>query len=304
MITARKQRNRNRVGVKILVAMIFGLGLLFAPVVRSQIPTSISVQAQRIGVSGGGEVVYRLSASSGPSPSAFGFEYQLPSWPTPKLVLGSPIAITSVSLNSPGSIRPATSPGLPKPRLEREEVCLRGRPSSFATAYWIEVPANSTVLIELRGRRSYPSWPTTRYDLKFSTFEVDDPTAVRSPLRTVSVSPPGVKGMHILIRAVQAKGRGNGPRMTPEIAGRTDPVLKFARILLRAVRPSLSGSVSLNQWAGSSPESVVLGRVRTDKHGRFRLLPQRFPFMGRYAVLARSEARPGLAADWNCGPFF
>ena len=283
-----------------------GLCLLFATVARGQMPAALSVRVEKIDGGGGGssgEALYELSAIAGGGGASFGFEYQLPPWPTPKLVSGSPIKIISVGLNGGGTIRPAASPLVPNPSLHRERICRREGVSPFATAYWVEMPANSTARIELRGRGTYPRWPGTRYDLRFSTFEVDDPAAVRSPFETASISGIGAKGTHIFISSVQPKDARDG-RMTPEFIGRTDPALRSSHIFLRAVRPMPSGSVSLTQWAGSSPESVSLGRVSTNRKGQFRLPPQRFPLKGRYAVLARSDARGDLVADWNCGPFF
>ncbi len=181
-------------------------------------------------------------------------------------------------------------------------MCRREQPTPIALAYWVELPANGTTSIDLRAEGSYPSWPMTQYDLVFSTFEVDQATATRSVLQTASVSPLGQAGVHIRMRARKSTGLRGRPRKTPTVTGWTEPALKNVRISLRAVRVPLSGSVSLGQWAGVT--TVALGSVRTDATGRFRLEPQPFLHSGKYAILARSEARGGIAADWNCGPFF
>lgn len=270
-------------------------------------PATLSVHTERVGIGPSAETLYRIQINAGSSGAAFGLSYALPPWPTPKLVHGSPIAVTAVRLNGSGSIRPAAVRVLPKPVLKRQEACLRERPSPFATAYWVEVPANSSSQIELRGRASYPSWPGTRYDLAFSTFEVDDYTAARIPLQTVVVPPLGKRGTHIIMRSLKAGSSvRKHVRMVPEISGQTDPPLKNARIIIRAVRPAPreGGRVSLKQWAKGGSASVSLGSVRTDKQGRFHLRSQPFPYVGRYAVLARSQAKGLIAADWNCGPFF
>ncbi len=268
-------------------------------------PASVTIQAERSGASGGGELVYRISTQAGAEGAAFGFEYGLPNWSTPGVV-GSPLLISAVNLNGPGSLRPAKSPPVPKPALKKEEVCLREKPSPFATAYWLEVPPGASTNVELHGRSSYPSWPSARFDLAFATFDADSPLAVRSPLPVSSEGPLalGPKGVRLSIDVVEGAQGSNARRMTPRISGRTAPVLRNARIWLRAILPSPGGAVSISDWSKASPASVRVGTVRTDAQGRFRLLPRPFPFAGRYALIARSQAKGGLVADWNCGPFF
>lgn len=291
-------------GGVIALVILIGLGMLCAPPAKGQLPISLSVQAGRADSGNTTEAIYYLRAKAGAEQAAFGFNYQLPTWPSPVALSGSPIAITAVNLNGSGGIRPAASPPLPKPRLKRGEACRREGPSSFATSYWVELPAYGTTEIELRGRASYPSWPATQYDLAFSTFEVDEPTAARSPLQTVSTARLGSMGTRISMDSLKGKGSSKGPRMTPKIVGRTDPILAFTPISFRAVRPSPGGYLSLSQWGKPSPMSVALGHVYTDKQGRFTLDPQKFPFAGRYGLLARSAAKGRIVADWNCGPRF
>jgi hypothetical protein len=270
-------------------------------------PSALSVQTERVGVGRNAEAVYRVHVSAGQGGASFGLEYALPPWPTPNLVVGSPVAVTAVTLNGPGVIRPAAMRVMPKPVLRRRKVCKRERFSPIRPSYWVEVPANGTTYIELRGRASYPTWPGTRYDVAFSTFERDDGTAPRTPLQSVSVPQLGQRGTHITLRSLDEKVNGLSAvhsGKTPEIVGRTDPPLRHARIRLRAVRPGLGGWASLEDWNQSGSASVKLGSVRTDARGRFRLPPQPFPYVGRYAVLARSQAKGQIAADWNCGVFF
>jgi hypothetical protein len=294
-----KGRGLHRLSTAIVA--LLGLFLVMASEARGQLPSALSVQSERVGEGRNSEAVYRVQVSAGQSGAAFGLEYTQPPWPTPHLVKGSPLGITSVVLNGPGVIRPVTIRVVPKPVLRREDACRREKFFASGSSYWVEVPANSAVQIELRGRASYPIWPGTRFDVAFSTFEVDDSTAPRTPLQTVSVPRLGERGTRITVRSLDGK---SADQVTPEIAGRTDPPLRNAQIRLRAVRPSLRGGVSLEDWKQPGSASVELGSVRTNVKGQFRLPPQSFPYVGRYAILARSQAKGKIAADWNCGAFF
>jgi len=289
--------------VSVLLALAV-FGIFFVSAAKGAMPTSISVQADRVGYGASAEASYRLNIDAGSSGVAFGLSYQLPPWPASEKLHGSPLAIAMVDLTGSGSIRPVAVPAVPKPGLKYEEICRRERPSPFASAFWIELPPESAAQVELRGKASYPRWPGTRYDIEFSTFGVDNPFAVRTPLQTVSISPLGMKGTRIVMRSLKAHGQDGLPRTTPEIVGQTDPPRRFSPISLRAVRPTRGGGVSLGQWSKPRPTAVPLGTVRTDRQGQFRLAPQRFPHVGRYAFLARSKAQRAVAADWNCGPFF
>lgn len=283
-----------------ILAIVFA-GLCFANVAYAQMPTSISVQAERTGSGDTTEALYELHVGTGDKGAAFGLEYELPSWPGSEKIVGSPIVVTSVMLIGPGTIRPATPPPVLKPRPKKRSVCLRGRSSGFGKAYWVEVPGNGAAVVQIRGRASYPGWPRSEYKLSVSTFDADSPDAARSALQTVATGALGARGVHILMgvghpRALRKMG------MSPEIVGQTEPPLRFVQILLRAVRPTLSDGVGIGQW--DSPSKVMLGSVRTNSRGQFRLAPKKFPLVGEYAILARSQARAGLSADWNCGPFF
>lgn len=283
------------------ILAVFVAGLFFATLAHAQMPASLWVQAERTGSGSTSEALYELHIGAGEEGAAFGFEYELPRWPGSETVVGSPLVVTSVIMSGLGTIRPATPGPVLKPRLKRAQVCLRGRSSRFGRAFWVEVPANGTAVIQVKGKASYSSWPGTQYRVGFSVFEMDSPTAMRNPLQAVTTRPLGTKGVHLSMSARQKRIRRE-EGLSPEIVGRTEPALKFAHILLRAVRPALSGSVGISQWNRRS--SVVLGSVRTNKEGQFRLSPERFPFVGQYAILARSQAQGGSAADWNCGPFF
>jgi len=286
----------------LMALLVFGA--VFVPAANGAMPTSIGVQAERIGHGASTEAAYRLSIDAGSSGAAFGLSYQLPRWPASEELFGSPLAIAMVGFSGSGSMRPVAVPAVPTPSLQYQEICKREGPSPFASAFWIELPSGGKAQLELRGKASYPRWPRTRYDIEFSTFDTDAPFAALTPLQTVSTSPLGMRGTHIVMRSVKAHGQNGLPRTTPEIVGRTDPPLRLSPISLRAVRPTVAGVVSLGQWDKPKPAAVPLGTVRTDSRGRFRLVPQRFPYVGRYAFLARSKAQRAVAADWNCGPFF
>jgi len=290
----------------IIVLAVVVMALVVVPVARSQMPTSLSVTGSREGSGRTAEAIFRVQFSSGGGGAAFGIAYKVPSWATPQLVQGSPVSITAVNFTGAGTYRPATSPPMPKPVLKRRNVCNRGASSPFATSFWVELPANSSAQLELRGRSIFPAWPGTDYGLAFSTFESDEPSATRVPLQDVSVAPLGLRGSHIVMRASR-KNAASSPgqrRRTPEIVGHTDPPLRLTRISLRAVRPSPAGVVDLARWSKPAPVAIPLGKVRTDQAGVFRLAPQAFEHVGRYAMVARSQSMGNIAADWNCGPFF
>jgi hypothetical protein len=164
-------------------------------------------------------------------------------------------------------------------------------------AYWVDMPPESSATIEVRARPAYPWWPKTRYAVGFSTIMRHFPRLERTALGSVVLSPFGPQGTRIQTWTAQSHEEG----ATPVIKGRTSPPLRKGRISIRAVRAS---AISLGQWGNPAPYTVRLGSVTTDHRGRFQLPSQRFPFSGRYALLARSEAHGGLASDWNCGPFF
>lgn len=289
-----------------LALALVAMALASAPTASGQMPRSITATGESTGSKVAPEAAFTVEIESGPSGAAFGLAYELPTWPTPSIVLGSPIRITAVQLTGPGVIRPATVHSVPKPRLKIQEACQRGE-NEFPTSYWVELPADSAAQIELKGRASYPSWPGTSYEVAFSTFEADDPTVPRSPLQAVSVKPLGKRGTHITMWTRGPNNPAGGHRhAVPEIFGRTEPPLRGTRIALRAVRPAQNsgGLVSLSRWAEPSPISVPLGSVLTDERGRFHLPPQPFPYVGRYAISARSPGMGKVVADWNCGPFF
>jgi hypothetical protein len=265
-------------------------------------PASLSVEGTRKERDARHEAVYRIHIGSGANEAAFGFQYYLPSWRTGEPVLGSPIGLFSVELTGAGSIEPAASGPVPPPVRIHRDVCRRERASPLSNDYWVQVPPHSNAIVELRAKGTYPAWPSASYRLRFSTFSINDWTAPRTPLATVSTRPLWSKGTHIQLQVV--KGPSDNPRFSPELVGRTSPPLRFGRIALRAVRPERSGSVYLEDWLDPRPPAASLGAVLTDRHGRFRVVPRPLRTSGRYAVIARSEARGKRAADWNCGAFF
>lgn len=244
------------------------------------------------------EVGYQLRIQSGADGAQFGFEYGLPEWPTTEPVFGSPVKVSSVGLLGPGSI--SSAPGLtPKPVLRIRNGCTRAIPDRFSRRYWVEMPANSNSTVNLLVRGTYPAWPGTKYGVTFSTFAVNDPVAELVPLASINVPRPMPRGTRI---GVESKGQLR-TNATPELVGRTFPPFRLARISLRVVRPSRAGTVGLEDWAGTQ-SSASLGAVWTDSRGRFRVSPRPFTGKGKFAVIARSEARGARATDWNCGAFF
>lgn len=281
------------------ICVLIGLALLcgLARPALGQAPESITVTTSFGPLAR--EAGYQLRIQSGAGGASFGFQYDLPVWPTTEPVVGSPLWTRAVELSGPGSIRPASIEPVPKPMLPRNNACLRNRPSSISNRIWVEIPSNSTAVVDLRFRGTYPVWPGTKNQIAFSTFDVNSRLAPLTPLTEVHTTPLMPKGTHIELRA---KGKHHTVRSTPELVGRTLPPLRKARIALRAVRPARSGKVKLEAW--SSPAAIPLGSVRTDRRGHFRVAPQPFNARGSFAVLARSEARGSRAADWNCGAFF
>lgn len=286
--------------VALFVALLAMGGLVIGNLARagaSPMPESLAVTTS----SGPGEheVGYQLRIQSGPEGTAFGVEYELPSWPTTEPISGSPLEIASIDLFGPGSIRPA--PGLvPLPFLPIENGCVRRFNTLVGSRFWVEVPANNASMVDLQVEGRYPAWPGTRYGISFSTFAVDDKLAPLSDLADINVTRFMPMGTHIQIRA---KGRlRNG--FTPQLSGKTTPPFRMAQIRLRAVERSRSGKVGLDDWADPAPRAVSLGAVRTDRQGHFSVPPRPLDSEGRYAVIARSEARGARSADWNCGAFF
>ena len=244
-------------------------------------------------------MIYRLEAQSGPEGAAFGFQYGLPSWPTREVVFGSPLEMVSTGLSGSGSIRRAREL-IPKPVLRLRNGCNRGMSGRLGTRYWVEVPASSAAIVELHIRGTYPVWRGTETNVALSTFAIDDPMSPMTPLAVISAPGLTPKGTRIDIRTRQQSLAG----LSPELVGQTDPPFRLARISLKAVRPSRSGAISLEDWTDLSPPAVPLGTVRTDRQGRFSVPPRPFRGSGPFAVIARSEARGERAADWNCGAFF
>jgi hypothetical protein len=87
------------------------------------------------------------------------------------------------------------------------------------------------------------------YEIEFSTCETDRRTAPRVPVGSVSTPPLGRKGTQIEMWSVVKGTPGNVSHMTPELAGRPSPALKYGWISVRAILAT-SGGVRLGQWEG------------------------------------------------------
>jgi hypothetical protein len=284
----------------IFLCLLMAIAFSHADSVRGDAPTSVSVGVERLS---GQLAVLRLTATAGEKDAAFGFEYTLPTWPSSPRTWGSPIAIREMSINGPAVVRPARTPAV-RP-FGRGSLCRRGPASAlteYSEYYWVELPAGGSATIDLAAKPSFPSWPGTSYDVRFSVFYTDDVFAPRYPLPTVSVPHLALRGTRIDMKADKAGRVGGDAGLGPEIVGSTRPPLRHGRISLRAVRLYRPGSLGLREWSG--PAAVRLEAVQTDGNGRFRIAPQHLAGPGRYSYLARTEARGARAADWNCGPFF
>lgn len=274
-------------------------------------PTTLFADVVRLGSSGEGTAIYRIHATAGSNGAAFGLGYRLPGWPSdgrsvPRWIVGSPITIQSVRLNGAGSMRRASilSPSRPEPDFRVKYSCRRGRPSAVPSQLWVEMPPESTSVIELEAEASFPSWPETRYAVEFFTFSSEQLGTVRMPLATLATSALSPRGVRMLTQIPNDElSEHHGPRWTPEVVGTTHPPSPLTRIAVRVVRPSRYEGVFLGQWM--DPSSVPMSSVETDLAGRFRISPVKLKAGGRFAFLARIQERPGkTAADWICGPFF
>lgn len=282
-------------GALAFAAMLAALAL-FCARSYSQMPLSTSVSAQREASGKTAKAAYRLRVTAGAQGATFGFEYRLPSWPGAGTIVGSPIRVNSVRLIGSGKIQESASKPLRQPMHSSSPACYRDRHSFISRAYWVDLPPNSDAMIELKASSSYPRWPSTKYAVSFSTFEANTQSAARKLLGVVNTSPLGARGTRIQMRmAVNSSGQSR-------LLGATKPVLRNARIRLRAV--SDSGLISLSQWDDPAPYTEKLKSVTTDQNGRFSIpskyLPNR---LEGYTILARSEAKAGLVSDWNCGPY-
>lgn len=274
-------------------------------------PTALFADVVRLGSRGEGTAVYRIHATAGSNGAAFGLGYRLPGWPSDarpvsRWIVGSPITIQSVRLNGAGSMRRASilSPSRLEPDFRVKYSCRRGRPSAVPSQLWVEMPPESSSVIELEGEASFPSWPKTRYAVEFFTFSSEELGAARVPLATLATPALGPAGVRMqTVIADDESSERHGPGWTPEVVGTTHPRLPLSRIAVRLVRPTRYEGVFLGQWM--DPSSVPMSSVETDVAGRFRIPPVKLKAEGRFAFLARVQERPGkTAADWTCGPFF
>jgi hypothetical protein len=265
-------------------------------------PTDLSASVEYLDSGQGGTAIYSVHATAGVDGAVFGLDYELPEWPTAQHVQGSPISIQEVRLNGVGGIRRARTP-VPKPKLKIQLGCRRALQDSIFNQYWIEIPSNGSVVVELEASGTFPRWPNTDYSVELSTFSSEELLEPKVPLATLTTSALAPKGVHIQMHAVSESGSDVGGGRSPKVIGTTDPKLPLTRLALRLVRPTTTGGVFLRQWGNRS--SIALPAVETDRAGRFQIPSMKLGGEGRFAFLARVQERPGkTAADWNCGPFF
>lgn len=279
------------------------LGVWIPAIAIASPPISLAPSVERLGSSGQETAIYQVHATAGNNGAAFGLEYEPSGWPTAPHVLGSPIAIREIRLNGAGNIRRART-GLVHPAsLKIQLGCRRALPPErWFRQYWIEMPADSSSVIELEAEGTFPAWPGARYALELSTFPNEALLEPSVPLATLTTSSLAPRGVHIQMHAVSGSSSDSDSGRTPRMVGTTSPRAPLTRLALRLVRPTKSGGISLGQWDNKS--SIPLPPVETDRAGRFEIPSAKVGAEGRFSVLARVRERPGkTAADWNCGPF-
>ncbi len=272
--------------------------LIGVPLASAAPPSAVSVGVSKEEAKGQAIAVYRIAVTSGESASAIGLSYDVPSWPTPGLIFGSPLTVDSVRLVGPGTIRPLPTP-LPAPVGNSKYGCSRGKFSHAGRRFWVETPAGATSSVELRARPTFPSWPDTSYRLSLSSFLSEDPGAEESVLKVGAVPRIAKRGTHIQLRST---GKPVGARWSPELVGKTSPPLRNSRVRVRVVRRVRPGGISLDRW--NAMGSIPIVGVRTNRNGRFVVPPKFISGGGLFAFLARTQASSGVAADWTCGPSF
>jgi hypothetical protein len=171
--------------------------------------------------------------------------------------------------------------------------CLRGS-TSGVDEFFVDLPANTTTtVVQPVSAVSRPPWPGTDYTPRLKLLSPGGGVIAVPHVRMT-----GQQGVHIRLRAAPIL-----PRLSPgPVRG---PLRPRRPVVIRgATSPSLADAViDLSTiWAnrghlGHQP----LGRVRTDRAGRFRTRPWR-PHAGTSVVFARLK-RPGkgLAPDGTCG---
>jgi hypothetical protein len=261
---------------------------------------SVSVDIEREGADGSAVAIYGVHVVAGETVASLGLSLGLPRWPGSHLVSGSPLAIDSVRLLGPGTLRTSTMLVQRHPVARRKPACWRSSGVDLPLRYWIETPAGTSSEVEIRARASHPLWPDTRQGLGLTTFESEDFPTPENLLWSGTGPEIGARGVHIQMRKSDWKGSKSGA--TPLFMGSTEPVLRFARVFLRTVRVSRRRGVSLQAW--TNPSSDPMPSVRTDAQGHFRVPSIELPQVGAFSVMARVGATDQFAADWNCGPFF
>lgn len=297
-----------RVGFRVIsLITVWSLLLLWgAENAGAASPSAIQVESTTQAISiDSRTATFVVSIEAGGAGAQFGLALEPGPWlQSSTTLVGSPAVLQNVGITGGGSIRPATQDVLPLPVLIRSDMCRRERPSPVGPFYWVELPANSRAQVVAETSLSFPAWPGTVYRMQFSTFASDSVAAPRIPFATVDVPISGALGRQISTRFKSHHSRyflTHG--MMPSLLGSTSPPFRFGQIMLRVVRPTREGSVSLTSWK----DDVVakLGAAKTDRGGKFEIPAGRSLPPGRYAVVARSGEGPGMvSADWNCGPFF
>jgi hypothetical protein len=274
----------------------------------SVMPRSISLESENLS-SGDNSISAVIRVVTGPDGAQFGLEYELPHWPYPSTVLGSPLYVAGIELIGPGRIQLARSGPVLLPSHSYRSICQRNIFSTVGSSFWIELPADSLASVVLTMASTYSAWPGTNYSASFFTFEANDSMAVRTPLGIINAMGVAPNGTRISMRTTPRTAEARLTRgISPPVIGWTNPPLRFRRIALRVVRPTRTGSVSLAQWSEPKNSVIKLGAVHTDGKGHFRLERRKVStpehLGGPYAFLARSAPSLGITADWNCGPFF
>lgn len=280
----------------LLVAQATWLGA--APVAPASLPASISatVVGERWGKRQGS--LYKVTIASGVSDTAVGLSYELPPWPTPQLVFGTPLAVESIQLVGAGVLRPAFTL-IPRLGSNPKYGCNREKPGKYGWRFWAEIPAGVTSVVEVRVGSTYPRWPGTARSLALFTFNSEEPGAEESVLPVDGTAPAGEPGTHIQLRST---GKRPGARWSPEVLGKTSPPLRNAPIFVRAARLIRPGGIGLDRWDAARHNLSI--KVETDRRGRFVVPASRIPGRGLFGFLVRSKGNAAVAPDWNCGPTF
>lgn len=309
MIQWREFLGVARVGVQAMLlsaASVLAIwGAASCAMARAAGPTSLQVGTTASSVNWQErEVGFVVDVRSGADGAQFGLALGPVAWPgSSKSLVGSPVAIANVALDGPGTLRPASLGPVPPPFLPRQDRCRREVDLMAGSRFWVELPGDAHARIVVDSFLAFPVWPGTTYGLAVSTFDSDMSTAPRTFAGAAEVPLTGRTGTLISTKMVtQGASQYLAHGESPAFVGTTNPPLRRGQISLRVVRPTRSGAVWLDSW--ESRVVAKLGAIRTDQHGRFKVMAGKALGPGRYALLARSAETSAILADWNCGPFF